>query len=409
LPALHVLFLTESFHPVLGGGETHIRALARRLVSSGWAATVLTRRSRPEWPERERLDGADVIRVGPSGPARKGKYLMVPRATAALVRLRPRVDVVVVRGTRVLGLPGVLAARIRGAPVVLQPEINGELSGRAYVWGTPYDRGAWLAAVRAGTAVRNLWLRDADAFVAMSRAIETEMLAARVPREKVAYLPHGVDTARFRPADPEETAALRRQLGLPEGVPLVAWTGRLLRGKGLETLLDAFARVAAADPRPLLVLVGSGAGQALSVEADLRARAEQPPLQGRVVFAGGVDDVAPWLRAADVFAFPSEFEALGLSLLEAAACGLGCAGSRTGGIVDVLEDGRNGLLFAPGDAPALAACLERLLEDHALRAALGENARRTCEERFDESRSAERYRTLFTSLAARRGPGAAPP
>ena len=399
----HVLFLTESFHPVIGGGETHIRHLARRLVASGGSATVLTRRSQAEWPERERLDGIDVVRVEPSGPARRGKYRMVPAATAAVLRLRERFDVLVVRGTRVLGLPGVLAARLRGTPVVLQPEINGEMSGRAYVWGTPYDHGAWWTAVRAGTAVRNCFLRDADAFVAMSRAIEAEMLEARMPREKVVYLPHGIDTARFAPADAAERTALREQLGLPAAAPVLVWTGRLLRGKGLETLLTAFARVAAADARPLLVLVGSGEGQALSVEADLRARAGQPPLAGRVIFTGAVDDVAPWLRAADVFAFPSEFEALGLSLLEAAACGLGCVASRTGGIVDIVEDGRNGLLFTPADAGALAEAIARLISDAGLRAALGAEARRTVEARFDEADSADRYRALFNELAGRSG------
>jgi glycosyltransferase involved in cell wall biosynthesis len=408
LAAPRVLFLTESFYPVLGGGETHIRHLARRLVAEGAEATVLTRRGRPEWPAREELNGIQVVRVGPDGPGRQGKYRMLPAATAAAVRLGQRFDVLVVRGTRVLGLPGLLAARLRGRPVVLQPEINGEMSGRAYVWGTPYDHGGWWTAVRAGTAARNWFFRDADAFVAMSRAIEAEMLEARMPREKVVYLPHGVDTARFRPAEPDERSAQRARLGLPADAKVVIWTGRLLRAKGLETLLRAFARLASADPRVLLVLVGSGEGQALSVEAELRARAEQPPLLGRVVFTGAVDDVAPWLRAADAFAFPSEFEALGLSLLEAAACGLGCVASRTGGIVDVVEDGANGLLSTPGDADALASAIERLLSDATLRADLGAAARRTVLARFDEADSVERYRTLFAELAGRRGPSRTP-
>jgi glycosyltransferase involved in cell wall biosynthesis len=287
-------------------------------------------------------------------------------------------------------------------PVVLQPEINGEFSGEAYLWGTRHDRPPWSTAVRAAVAARNLWLRDADAFVAMSRAIEREMLDARLPREKVFYLPHGVDTRRFRAPGPGERAALRGQLGLPQDALVVAWTGRLLRGKGLETLLDAFAVVAADDDRPMLLLVGSGEGQALSVEADVRARAAEGPLAGRVVFAGAADDVAPWLRAADVFAFPSEYEALGLSLLEAAASGLACAGARTGGIVDILRDGENGLLFPPRDAAGLAAALRALVGDAGLRDRLGREARRSVEKGFDEETSAERYRALFSELVTRR-------
>ncbi|HET8646249.1 MAG TPA: glycosyltransferase, partial [Vicinamibacteria bacterium] len=259
-------------------------------------------------------------------------------------------------------------------------------------------------AVRAGVALRNRWLRDADAFVAMSRAIEAEMLGAGLPREKVVLLPHGVDTARFRPPSPGEKAALRAELGLPAQALVIVWTGRLLRGKGLETLLDAFARLPPGQAGPVLVLVGSGQGQTLSVEPTLRARAAEPPLAGRVIFAGAVDDVAPWLRAADVFAFPSEYEALGLSLLEAAAAGLACVGARTGGIVDVLVDGENGMLFDPRDAAALARCLQALAGDAGLRAALGRRARRTVEEGFDEAAAAARYRALFAELMARRGP-----
>ena len=121
-----VLFLSESFHPVLGGGEQHILRLSRRLVEAGDSATVVTRQSEAEWPRIEDLDGVRVIRVPPAGPARAGKYAMVPSAFAAVAR--DAFDVLVVRGTRVLALPGLGAARLKARPVVFQPEVNGELS-----------------------------------------------------------------------------------------------------------------------------------------------------------------------------------------------------------------------------------------------------------------------------------------
>jgi glycosyltransferase involved in cell wall biosynthesis len=217
----------------------------------------------------------------------------------------------------------------------------------------------------------------------------------------VVLLPHGIDMERFRPVPRQEKAAWRERLGLPAEAHIVAWTGRLLKGKGLDTLFEAFATVAEADPQALLVLVGSGEGQALSVEAELRERAAGEPLAGRVVFAGRVDDVAPWLATADVFAFPSEYEALGLSLIEAGACGLACVGARTGGIVDIIEDGATGLLFEPRDAAGLAAALQRLLADPVLRAEIGTRARTFVEARFDEAASAERYQALFRELLAR--------
>jgi glycosyltransferase involved in cell wall biosynthesis len=396
-----VLFLSESFHPVLGGGETHLRQLGAALAAAGDTATVVTRRSGASWPAREELDGMRVVRVAPSGPARRGKFLMVAAALLALARESRRHDVLVVRGTRVLGVPGLLAARASGLPVVLQPEINGELSGEAVLWGKAWAQGAAGRAVRGVVALRNLWLRDADAWVAMSSRIREEMVEAGVPDERVALLPHGVDTARFRPATPTERSELREALGLARGV-LAVYTGRLLRGKGLENLVAAFAAAAARMPDLRLVLVGSGDGQFLSIEEELRGRVAELGLGERVVFAGRVERVEDWLRAGDLFVFPSVFEALGISLVEAAACGLAAIGSRTGGIVDVIDAGRSGLLVPPGDAAALAAALETLGKDEDARRAMGERARAIALERFDERDAVARYRALFREVSSRR-------
>jgi len=207
-----VLFLTESFHPTLGGGEGHVRDLSRRLAASGVPATVVTRRGERAWRAEETLDGVRVVRVPPSGPGRTGKYAMVPAAIRALRREAAAYDVLVVRGTRVLGLPGLLAARSARKAVVLQPEVNGELTGEVYTWGTALDRPLPRRAIGAAVAARNRILRDADAFVAMSRLIRDEMLGAGVAPEKVRHIPHGVDTERFRPATPDERRDLHRRV-----------------------------------------------------------------------------------------------------------------------------------------------------------------------------------------------------
>jgi glycosyltransferase involved in cell wall biosynthesis len=386
---------------VLGGGESHIRELSRRLVARGFSATVVTRRGEASWPAEEMLDGVRVVRVPPPGPGRTGKYRMAPHAFARLRRERGSYDVLVVRGTRVLGLPGLLAARLGARAVVLQAEVNGEMDGEAFTWGTAWGRPPWRGLVHAALRARNAFLRDADAFVAMSARIRDEYIASGVPAAKVAHIPHGVDTDRFRPATAEERMALRTRRGLPADGILVTYTGRLLRGKGLETLLEAFARLVRVRSHAHLLLVGSGEGQSLSVEAQLRARAREADLDGRVTFAGRVEDVEDFLRASDVFAFPSVFEALGLSLIEAAACGLPAVGARTGGIVDVIEEGRTGLLVPPGDADALLAALQGLVDDPARRLRFGEDARHRACARFDVRDSVARYAALFRELAAR--------
>jgi glycosyltransferase involved in cell wall biosynthesis len=397
-----ILFLSESFHPVLGGGETHIRRLGAALVAAGDGVTVVTRRGERAWPAEERLDdGIRVVRVPPAGPGRIGKYLMVPAAALAVAREAARHDVLVVRGTRVLGLPGLVIARLSGLATVLQPEINGELDGSAFTWGKSWAGGPAGRLLRSALAtLRNPLLRDADAFVAMSRQIQREMLAAGVDPARVALVPHGVDTGRFRPATDEERSSLRSRLGIPAGVVAV-YTGRLLRGKGLEILVDAFSEVAEESPALQLVLVGSGEGESLSIEAELRRRVSELGLGRRILFAGRSDHVEDWLRAADFFVFPSLFEALGISLVEAAACGLPAIGSRTGGIVDVIEDGASGLLVAPGDGAALARALRALAADDGRRKAFGARARALALARFEARQSLARYRALFSELSPR--------
>jgi glycosyltransferase involved in cell wall biosynthesis len=396
-----VLFLAESYFPILGGGERHIRILATRLAASGMPALVLTRRSQAVWPADEVLDGVRVVRVRPSGAARVGKYLMILPALAALRRLRGQYDLIVVRGTRVLGLPAVLMARWLGKPIVLQSEISGELSGEVYTWGTALAGGIVDRLVRRLVVLRNRVLRRADGFIAISRPIEREYLAAGVPERKLTLIPHGVDVDRFRPAAADERQVVRARLGLPAEGIVAVYTGRLLRGKGLEVLLDAFARVAHEEPRAHLMIVGSGSGQALSCEDELQRRARESDLAGRVTFIGRVDDVSEHLRASDLYTFPSFFEALPLAVIEAAATGLAIVATSVGGIPDVIANGESGVLIEPGDATVLAEALLTLIRDPERQRALGERARAVARSQFALNANIDRYREYFSRSAAR--------
>jgi glycosyltransferase involved in cell wall biosynthesis len=128
------------------------------------------------------------------------------------VRARTSFDVAVVRGTRVLGVPALLAARWAGRPLVLQPEISGEMSGAIYTWGTRWHRPPFTTLLGLLTRLRNRWLRDADAYVTISERTQAEFLEAGLDPRRLVCIPHGVDTQRFTPAARDERARLRAAL-----------------------------------------------------------------------------------------------------------------------------------------------------------------------------------------------------
>jgi D-inositol-3-phosphate glycosyltransferase len=244
-------------------------------------------------------------------------------------------------------------------------------------------------------------LRGADAVVAISEAIAREAVEAGFAAGKVHLIPHGIDMSEYAPVRDEEKRARRAALGLPADRTLITYAGRLIEGKGLETLFAAM-RTLADLPAWHLLMVGSGSGQVISIEERLRKDAETGALRGRVTFTGRVENVAACLQASDIFAFPTLDEALGMSAVEAQACGLPVIASRTGGVPDIVEDGVTGLLVSPGEPGPLAEGLRLLLSDPGLNERFATAARRRAEERFAFSTMATRYAGLFRSLTASR-------
>ncbi len=395
-----ILLMAETYHPVLGGGEKHTRSLARGLVAQGFTVDVVTRRSSEDLPTLEVDGGVTIHRVGPAGQGRGKKFAMVPGALSMARKLARESDVLMNGGTRVLALPARLAVAGTRCALVLRPELNGELDGSLALWGRKprsFERSIAFSTAWA----RNVMLRGAGAVVAISEAIAREAVEAGFPAGKVHLIPHGIDMSEYTPVAAEEKAARRRALGLPSDKVLVTYTGRLIEGKGLETLFIAL-RSLADIPALHLVLVGSGSGQVISIEQRLRKEAETAALQGRVTFTGRVENVAAYLQASDIFVFPTKDEALGMSAVEAQACGLPAVASRTGGVPDIIEDGVTGILVPPGEAGPLAGSLRTLIFDSELRQRFAIAARTRADQKFALPTTVARYAELFRSLTAPR-------
>ena len=187
-----------------------------------------------------------------------------------------------------------------------------------------------------------------------------------------------MDVSRFKPVSPEEKKRLRARLGWSGTVFL--YTGRLSWEKRLPWFAGLWDE-ATKGREASLILVGEGPD---IIPQSVRVRVLPP-----------VDDAAELYAAADAFVLPSVSEGLSNSLLEAMSSGLAVIASAVGGSAETIEDGVTGLLFARDDGKAAAACARRLLDEPALAAKLGANARRACEERYALARVAARLEELY--------------
>jgi glycosyltransferase involved in cell wall biosynthesis len=207
----------------------------------------------------------------------------------------------------------------------------------------------------------------------------------------------------------------------PAQILQILFVGRVSPEKGVHVLLDAFKRVLAQRPNTKLILLGGIGSMPKEYYLDLADPAEQQDLArfydndylqllrsqlsehelAHVSFEGGVlnDSLGPYYRAADVAVFPSVWqEPFGIVIVEAMARGCAVVATRSGGIPEIIESGKSGLLVERNDSDSLASALLKLLDDSALRQRLGDAARQRVENCFTWERVAHHIANEYLQL-----------
>ena len=246
-------------------------------------------------------------------------------------------------------------------------------------------------------------LRRLDWLTACSDDLRDRMIALGADATRAVTIPYGVDPQRFRP-DEALRAEGRRAMGAAPGDLVLFTAGRFVRKKGFEYLIDAVAKLAPRWPALRLVIGGGG-----DLEAELRARAVERGVAGRVGFPGVLaqDAVAACLAGADLAVVPSvrddagNVDGLPNTVMEALASGTALIATRVGGIPSVVEHGRTGWLVAERDAGALEAALDGLLADPHARAAIGSAARADVLRRRTWPMVAEAFEQVYDRAAGR--------
>jgi glycosyltransferase involved in cell wall biosynthesis len=239
---------------------------------------------------------------------------------------------------------------------------------------------------RAGGFFRLLlrWyaLRLPNSIIVDADALLEQFNGLGLMAEQIFTVYNGIDTNQFVPANEIVRQVARVALGLPDQAIVIGQTGRLIPLKGQLTLLDAFISLTAEFPDIHLLFVGAPLFGSEDYEKELRHRAAQADLEGRVHFSGFLPDVREGLSAMDIYVHASVETDSPVGVLEAMACGLPVLVSAVRGTIDLVIPEEDAVVFVPGDVISLALSLSKLLKDPNLRVKIGKQARVSVTNKF---------------------------
>jgi phosphatidylinositol alpha-1,6-mannosyltransferase len=373
------LFVTNDFPPKIGGIQSYLWELWRRLPPDG--VTVLT----TAHEGAAAFDATQPIRI-----QRDRRKLFLPTPA-----LRRRIDAVATEvGAAVIvldpALPlGLVGPRLR-RPYALVLHGAGDVTAYGRI---PITRPLMARVVRNARRIIAAGGYPADE-------------ARRAARDRgvppTVIVPPGVDANRFVPLSDVDRKAARAKFGIPEDALLVVSLSRLVARKGFDVLIEAAALLRAEFP-DLVVAIGGGRGHRARLERIITRTGAPARLLGRI----DDDDLPAFYGCADVFAQPTrgnrwfglEQEGFGIVFLEAAACGVAQVAGRSGGSHEAVVHGETGLVVDNPRRPAnVADALRVLFRDPAARERMGAAARVRAEREFDYDLLAKQLHAALVDL-----------
>jgi len=279
---------------------------------------------------------------------------------------------------------GAVAARAAGVPHVVQT-YHGTLFQGYY---SPMLAAALVLAERC----LGRWVVHHS--IAISEAVRRELLDRRIvtPR-RIAVIPLGLVLAPLLEAS-RHAGALRRELGIPSDAMLIGFVGRLVPIKAAHHFLTAAAEVVKTAHRPVYAVVVGDGPQRPQLEQQVREMA----VADRIFFLGWRRDLARVYGDIDVLALSSLNEGTPVAIIEAMAARRAIVATRVGGVPDVVEDGRTGLLVEPDSPQPLAAALRRVVEHDDLREQLAAAAQASVYPRYDATTLCAAMRQYYLDL-----------
>ena len=230
-----------------------------------------------------------------------------------------------------------------------------------------------------------------DTIISVSDNIRGQ-LAEFLPSSKIITIHNAVDPANLHVS--KSPRLIRAELGINDEHQLIGSVGRMVPVKGYDLFLKMAAMISHTNPMARFLLVGDG-----PLKSELENSAREMGLGGEIVFAGFRSDVTDLINSLDIFVMTSIHEGIPMALLEAMALEKAVVSTAVGGIVEVISNGKSGLLVEPGSCTALAQACLRILDDDALKVRLGAEAAQRIDDEFSIGTLTEKVSAEYRGLA----------
>ncbi len=378
---MKIAIIITCYYPFIGGAEVFAQEVAEYLVRRGCVVDVITMCPDRSLNKREKINGVMVHRIV-VGKIRYLSFLMgYLNLLWYTLKLNKAKNYDLIHAVAE-GLPSIIAItikKLRRTPSVITIQ-GGCIS-------------AGFESNLSGRILRKLqkWsFKNADLVHVISQSLADG--AKKLGSRNIVVIPNGVDSRLFKPMDKDK---LRKRYGIPAGEKIVISVARLNPVKGVDHLIKAIALVEERMPNLRLVVIGDG-----EQREELERLINQLRIDSKVQLLGFLphQQISEYLNISDVFILSSRHEGLGIALIEAMACGVPVIGSRVDGIVDIIDEGKNGILVPSGDAKVLAEGIERLLQDENLRDNFIEEGFKKVEERFLWDSILQQIEQIYISL-----------
>ena len=384
-----ILFVAKT--PEYGGAERHLQDLIQRLQDPTIDSTVLC--YGPDFYSKF-FEGQSHIYVeaneGAEPQSLFGFWL-------TFVKARPDTIVLVKGWSEEFPLHAYLAARISGAKRLIAIEhlladpAPQEVPGHGLRWYLVKVFG-WRRRFLLSKRLQGLFCTRT---ICVSQAVRNRLIEDyHYPEHKTVTILNGVDLKRFSAGNSVNRQKVRDSFGVRSDETLLVCASRLSTRKRIDLLLEALAKVAKDQSAWKCWIFGGG-----PLEQELRAQTSRLGLDDQVRFFGFQEDIAPFLKAGDIYISSSDKEGFGLSLAEAMACKLPCIATDIPGHNEVVVHGYNGLLVPRGSPEQLAEAITRLLGSPKERSSFGWNGRKRVEECFDINKSMARIGSVLLGLS----------